>query len=260
MGSIINFDNVLNVRDFGGQALASSQKTVTIGKLYRGAQISKMSDKDIAKFNDFEISMVIDFRYQSERKRQTSNFSGKFMPDVLELLPAHEPANEEGLAPHEAFVLHELSTVADARRYMLHSYGDRPTNPAFVSLTSRALKRMAGAGESVYVHCAAGKDRTGTFAALLLKLLGVSESDVLEDYLRTREALEFELIKNMAAKRMEERYGRPYDPDALEPFFGVYPEFLANSLDVIGDPVRYAKTVLDLTTQDIDALRSHYHF
>lgn len=263
MGSIINFDNVLNVRDFGGQVLPQDQNGVAQtgvieGKLYRGAQISKMSDSDKAQFSEFGVSLVIDFRYASERQRQTSAFDDLFRPDVLELLPIHEPENEDGLAPHEAFVLHELSSVDDARRYMMHSYQDRPTNPAFVSLASRALKRMAVGGETIYVHCAAGKDRTGTFSALLLMLLGVSPDDVMGDYLRTREAVEFNLIKNMAAKRMEERYGRPYDPDALEPFFGVYPEFLINSLEVIGDAKTYAQSALGLTKQDIKRLQEHY--
>jgi protein-tyrosine phosphatase len=31
-------------------------------------------------------------------------------------------------------------------------------------------------------HCAAGKDRTGMVAALLLSVLGVSEADILDDY------------------------------------------------------------------------------
>lgn len=34
----------------------------------------------------------------------------------------------------------------------------------------------------VYFHCAIGRDRTGTFAALVLGLLGVSEGDISKDY------------------------------------------------------------------------------
>lgn len=35
------------------------------------------------------------------------------------------------------------------------------------------------------VHCAAGKDRTGLVVALLLRLLGVAQDDVVQDYLRS---------------------------------------------------------------------------
>ena len=37
-------------------------------------------------------------------------------------------------------------------------------------------------GKPVYFHCAAGRDRTGTIAALLLALLGVREGDIAKDY------------------------------------------------------------------------------
>ena len=37
-------------------------------------------------------------------------------------------------------------------------------------------------GKPVYFHCAAGRDRTGTLAILLLGTLGVSESDMAKDY------------------------------------------------------------------------------
>ena len=38
------------------------------------------------------------------------------------------------------------------------------------------------AGKPVYFHCAAGRDRTGTIAALVLALLGVREGDIARDY------------------------------------------------------------------------------
>ena len=34
----------------------------------------------------------------------------------------------------------------------------------------------------VFIHCSAGRDRTGTMAILILGLLGVSEGDISKDY------------------------------------------------------------------------------
>lgn len=257
MSGLIKFDNVLNVRDFGGHKTCGKQ--VVQGRLFRGAQISATSVDDRTQFSQYGISLVIDFRYRPERGRQPSRYDEIFSPDVLEVETDADLGTDHQLAPHEAFVLNELNTPADARRYMLNSYTERPQNEAFVSLSSRALKRMADKGDAVYVHCAAGKDRTGTFVALLLMLLGVSDADVMTDYLRTRDALEFDAIKVAAAQSMGKRYGRTYDPDCLEPFFGVYPEFLEKSLEGIGDAQTYAKNVLGLTDTDITALRRHYH-
>ncbi|MDN2502179.1 tyrosine-protein phosphatase, partial [Nocardia nova] len=52
---------------------------------------------------------------------------------------------------------------------------------------ARSLARGDGA---VLVHCAAGKDRTGWAVATLLRAVGVTEDDVLADYLLSNEAVE----------------------------------------------------------------------
>ena len=46
-----------------------------------------------------------------------------------------------------------------------------------------ALQAIAEAPQAVLFHCTAGKDRTGVVAALLLWLAGVSEEDILADYI-----------------------------------------------------------------------------
>jgi protein-tyrosine phosphatase len=45
-----------------------------------------------------------------------------------------------------------------------------------------ALRVMSTAPGPLVFHCAAGKDRTGMLAGLLLSLLGVDESDIVTDY------------------------------------------------------------------------------
>ena len=39
----------------------------------------------------------------------------------------------------------------------------------------------------VYFYCSAGKDRTGLLAALILKVLGVGEAEIIKDYVRSSE-------------------------------------------------------------------------
>jgi protein tyrosine/serine phosphatase len=46
-----------------------------------------------------------------------------------------------------------------------------------------AIAAVADAREGgVLIHCAAGKDRTGLISALLLRLAGVPEAEIAEDY------------------------------------------------------------------------------
>ncbi len=257
MHRILKFDNILNVRDYGGHALEDGRKVV-LGKLFRGAQLSAMTDAERQRLADMDISLIVDLRYLPERERQATPLNDAFNPDIFAFEAAHDQMDPNELAPHEAFAIRELNTADDARRYMLGSYEERPLQPGFVGLSSRSLKRMAQTGEAHYVHCAAGKDRTGTFSAILLMLLGVSDQDVMDEYMRTQHAVDLDLIIPMITLKMEKRYGRRFTQDALRPYFHVEPEYLTRSLQSIGDVEKYAQDILKLSPQDIENLRAHY--
>ena len=55
-------------------------------------------------------------------------------------------------------------------------------NKPKVKLSFEFVVNCLRQGKPVYFHCAAGRDRTGTMAILLLGVLGVSESDMAKDY------------------------------------------------------------------------------
>lgn len=54
--------------------------------------------------------------------------------------------------------------------------------PEAVCAALRHIRNTRKAGHAVLFHCTAGKDRTGILAALLLKLCGVCNEDILADY------------------------------------------------------------------------------
>ena len=73
---------------------------------------------------------------------------------------------------------------------------------------------LPGALPAVF-HCAAGKDRTGIMAGLVLSSLGISDADVVADYALTREA--------MGALHDVARAGQPHVARAAEqPAVGVH--------------------------------------
>jgi len=179
-------------------------------------------------------------------------------PQTLVYDDAVSPHDDNKLAPHEIFIIRELTHAKEAYEYMIGSYTKRPDDAGFISVTSQSLKHMAATGDSIYVHCAAGKDRTGTFAAIVLLALGVHLDDVTAEYMLTRKAVDITPILKMAAVRMEEQYGRPFDPKALKPIFGVEPEFLQASLSAMGPIDAYLKDVLQISDAERDRLKHHY--
>jgi protein-tyrosine phosphatase len=104
----------------------------------------------------------------------------------------------------------------------------------------------------VYFHCAAGRDRTGTLAVLLLGALGVSESDMAKDYELTYfSPAEWSMSKDEDGNPVYEHTRNNYSyPSVRKTIFnetdsGTYQERIVKYLLQIGVPQK-----------DIDDLRS----
>jgi protein-tyrosine phosphatase len=94
---------------------------------------------------------------------------------------------------------------------------------AVVDHADLGLARISTAvadGGPVLLHCAAGKDRTGTSVALLLALLGVSEEAIVADYLRTNEVADGILAQLSSGVPDAERV----DPRTMPPDLHTAPE------------------------------------
>jgi len=85
-------------------------------------------------------------------------------------------------------------------------------------------------------HCAAGKDRTGILAALLLSSLGVADEDVVADYALTGEAVPRMLAawKAAAAAKPAPDDGVPATPTPAA-FLAAEPDAMAGLLTLIGE-------------------------
>ena len=64
------------------------------------------------------------------------------------------------------------------------------------------LNTILNATSNVMYFCTAGKDRTGVVSALLLKLLGISEDIIVEDYMQSKENL-LDMLTTYAANHSE---------------------------------------------------------
>ena len=107
------------------------------------------------------ITTVVDLRSKEEIERK---------PDPLAQEPGirylHCPLAGDGRVPAPDEVPLSYMEMADGTGQM-----------------AGALRAIAEAPQAVLFHCTAGKDRTGVVAALLLWLAGVSEEDILADYI-----------------------------------------------------------------------------
>lgn len=249
---LIDFDSILNARDFGHYK-GEGGADVKTGKLFRTAHMNNATGADLEKLKDMDVGLIVDMRYLAERERQPNKWPQGTSTKTLAF-----DATRTGQAPHEAFMQNDLRRPEDAIAYMMGNYAARPGHEGFQRLFKGTLDHMVETGDAVIVHCAAGKDRTGTLVALIQALLGVSAADIMDDYMLTMRAVDIDAMLAPAAQMMSKRFEREYDPESLRPMFGVREAYLEAALNAMGDPEAYARDVLGFGAQDTERLRAQY--
>jgi protein-tyrosine phosphatase len=164
-----------NFRDVGGYK-ASSGRTVANGRVYRSAELVKISQSDCDWLTkEIGLSCVIDLRSELERKRQGIGLLSK-----TKIRNYHVNLINDG-----------GDRAADAVRYknmtdMGDFYLSIIRKKEFARLVIKAFDIIAKTGNHpLIVHCAVGKDRTGLVTAFLLSALGVSDEDIIADYIKS---------------------------------------------------------------------------
>lgn len=154
-----------NLRDLGGLRTRDGSVTRS-GVLFR-SDAPYEGDVD-RPWPGWPPSVVIDLRSRSENELSPRQWPDPVLVQHFEL---YERARPGAIDP--------ARDLMGLYRRML-----RKTPRRMVQLVE--LLSLDG---STLIHCAAGKDRTGVVVAMLLALAGVSESDIVRDYLLTGQAM-----------------------------------------------------------------------
>jgi protein-tyrosine phosphatase len=190
----VTLDGVVNMRDLGGLPTVGGGH-VQPRRLIRSDDLQQLTATDATRLvDDFGVTDIVDLRTESEL-----HLGGPGPLRAMESLTHHHHALHRNAPGHHATppTPVENRPVGGRRRdqhfWAEHYLGYLTHRPDAVSA---ALHVVADARGATVVHCAAGKDRTGTVIALALDVAGVPHDDIVADYLLTAERLDAILARS----------------------------------------------------------------
>ena len=228
----------MNFRDLGGY-LGFEGRSVKWRHLFRADGLSHLSTGDHDVIRKLGVATIIDLRTNEELERD--RFDADATPVAFHHAPLMKSTRRAEDFDDQPFLL------GDTYVTMLSDAGHEIRKAVEVVADER--------NHPVIFHCAAGKDRTGVLAALLLGLLGVADEDIVEDYALTARAMGS--LRELLIERRPELRERIVARDA--PIMSAAPENMRSLLSIIeerwGSIPAYAQSI-GISDATIDSLRA----
>lgn len=183
---VLSLKGGCNFRDIGGYRTING-RMLRWGQVYRTAVLTYFTADDHAPLHELKVRAICDLRRAEERLREPTRWPAHAS------LPSPELLNwDDGTQPPtlRSFANIQPTTAAGMFDAMIDLYRALPT---WMAARLRGMFDCIASDKlPMVVHCAAGKDRTGIAIALLMTALGVPRDTVIEDYLLTNDAGDFE--------------------------------------------------------------------
>lgn len=250
---LLNFEGIANFRDLGGYHTDDGRR-VQWGRLYRAGTFSTSSAADLSNLAQLQLNTLIDFRSAAEKTEEPNR-----LPDPVEFDIVDIPILDEGNKTLVDDIMARIDSgnfddfdpdlaMVQANRQFASEF-----TPQFRQFMTAVL---AADGAPVVWHCSAGKDRTGFAAAILLRVLGVPQDVVMQDYMASAEnALEARQSQLLLLRVFKGEEAA----DKLAVMMGVEEAWLQAAFEEIdaqwGNFDNYVRQGLELQPADIARLR-----
>lgn len=180
-GRFLSLEGACNFRDIGGYPTADG-RSIRWGHVFRAGVLTYLNDTDHERLARLGVRAICDLRMADERKQEPTQWPSGQIQSLF--------FDDGGMYPGDRGLSEAEPTVAGMHEAMIAAYR---AFPRWMEAHLRGLFRYLEQGRTpLVIHCAAGKDRTGMVVAILLSALGVSRDIVIDDYLLTNEAINYE--------------------------------------------------------------------
>lgn len=178
---MLELEEGINFRELGGYLTEDGRK-IKWHKLLRSGSMAQLTKNDVDYLDQYGVRYIVDLRSSEE-----SSYSPDKYPDKAQYF-------QDTVYPFSFSLFKNLGIINNmrlgasnmdfGRQTYLQMLLDPHAQAAYRKMFNVLLENDKE-GESVVFHCTAGKDRTGVAAFLILSALGVSEKQIVEDYLYT---------------------------------------------------------------------------
>ena len=195
----IPLEGSCNCRDLGGLETRDGRR-VRSGMILRSDELSRLSDADLQVLHAIPLQTIVDLRIAGEidrrpdRKPDSVRRMIRLSLDTPRWLTSIAEAEDKttlgkiddragsmlGKTDARISALPEERIRAAVMQLYERLVAEKDCIEAYKEIFALLLQQRE---ESLLFHCAAGKDRTGIVAALILAALDVDEAVILEDYL-----------------------------------------------------------------------------
>lgn len=249
------FEGTANFRDMGGYR-GDRGRMIRWGRLFRSGKLSQLTESDVALFGELDIGIVCDFRRDEERRRDPSALPAVNPPEVagLPIMPGSGDSFFGGIRERQARAEDMAAFMALLNRDLALNQTDK-----YRAMFDSLLRLN---GRQLLIHCAAGKDRTGFGAALILGALGVDRETIMADYLLSNDYIPIDREVAAMRERYQDYFPVDLDASVIRPMFEVRPDYLQAAFEAIdeeyGGLLSYLEQALGLGAGHIERLRAEF--
>ena len=185
--------NVLNLRDLGGIPLQDGKGKTPHGLYLRSGKLSALTPEECKELcQKYNITCVIDLRTPIEAQEFPDPLPDGVEYKLISLLKDSTIGITHETGSDPMTIIRSLRKQPEKLKKMI---------PGFASMYEQIvtdkysrgqldqvialLRKNATENKCTLFHCTAGKDRTGIVSMALLKSYGVSDENIIRDYMRT---------------------------------------------------------------------------
>jgi rhodanese-related sulfurtransferase len=157
---LIALERGINLRDFGGYPTETG-RYVREAMLYRSGTMAYTHEEDRQALRELGLAAIVDLRRDSERSLEPADWHDGLDVDYWRRDYKESSGTlKTGSSMFDASSAEAIAAMTDVYRAIPYDHA-----PSFAEL----FRKLAAGRVPLLVHCAAGKDRTGVAAALVLE-------------------------------------------------------------------------------------------